>query len=281
MPSRPQMMPPVGKSGPGTISSSSCSVHVRVVDHLDDRVADFAQVVRQQIARHADGDAGRAVDQQVGELAGQDGRLHAAARRSWAGSRPCRVRGRPAVPCATAVMRASVYRMAAGGSPSVRAEVSLRRRSADSAGSSPGPGGRASGRRPLRRAGDSCRWCRRRSSRTCRCLRAGPQVQVVHRDQDAALRRLEPVADIGQRPVHDGAHRVGEVAVLKLLLDLEVFDPIGRRGRLSHYPSLEHAEGRPSARFHQRPSAGEGMGRGGMPVGPPCKPSVPAMRVKL
>ena len=57
-----------------------------------------------------------------------------------------------------------------------------------------------------------------------RCLRPRPEVQVVHRDEDAPLRRLEPVTDIGQRPVHDGAHGVGEVAVLQLLLDLQVFD---------------------------------------------------------
>src|SRR5688572_12863771 len=51
-------------------------VRFRLVDHADDRVADFAQVVRQQVARHAHRDARRAVHEQVGELAGQDGRLH-------------------------------------------------------------------------------------------------------------------------------------------------------------------------------------------------------------
>jgi hypothetical protein len=47
-----------------------------VVDHLDDRVADLAQVVRQQVARHAHRDAGRPVHQKIGELGRQDGRLH-------------------------------------------------------------------------------------------------------------------------------------------------------------------------------------------------------------
>jgi hypothetical protein len=51
-------------------------VHIRVIDHLDDRIADFPQIVRQQIARHAHGDAGGSVHQQIGKLAGQDRRLH-------------------------------------------------------------------------------------------------------------------------------------------------------------------------------------------------------------
>ena len=47
------------------------------------------------------------------------------------------------------------------------------------------------------------------------------QAEVVHRHQDAPLRRLEPVAHVGQRPADDDAHRVGEVAVLQLVLDVE------------------------------------------------------------
>ena len=50
-------------------------------------------------------------------------------------------------------------------------------------------------------------------------LAAGAEVQVVHRHEDAALAGLEAVADIGQGPVHDGAHRVGEVAVGQLAID--------------------------------------------------------------
>ena len=48
-----------------------------MIDDVDDGVANFAQVVRQEIAGHADGDARGAVDQKVGELAGQDGGLFA------------------------------------------------------------------------------------------------------------------------------------------------------------------------------------------------------------
>jgi hypothetical protein len=55
------------------------------------------------------------------------------------------------------------------------------------------------------------------------------EVKVAHGDEDAALRRLEPVTDVGQRPVHDRAHRVRQVAVLQLLLDVQVLDAVGRR----------------------------------------------------
>ena len=42
-----------------------------VVDHVHDGVDDLAEVVRRDVGRHADGDAGRAVDQEVGHAAGQ------------------------------------------------------------------------------------------------------------------------------------------------------------------------------------------------------------------
>ena len=43
----------------------------RVLDHRDDRVDDLAEIVRRNVRRHADSDAGRAVDQQVRESRGR------------------------------------------------------------------------------------------------------------------------------------------------------------------------------------------------------------------
>ncbi len=51
---------------------------------------------------------------------------------------------------------------------------------------------------------------------------AGREVQVVHRDQNAPLRGLQPVAHVGQRPADDDAHGVRQVAVLQLLLDRQL-----------------------------------------------------------
>ena len=53
--------------------------HVGVVDHRHDGLGHLAQVVRGHVGGHAHGDARRAVDQQVGELAGQHGGLIASA----------------------------------------------------------------------------------------------------------------------------------------------------------------------------------------------------------
>ena len=57
---------------------------------------------------------------------------------------------------------------------------------------------------------------------------AGPRLQVVHRDQDPPLRRLEAVAGVGQSAADDHAHRVAEVARAQLVLDVERLDPLGR-----------------------------------------------------
>ena len=48
---------------------------IRVVDHRDRRVDHLAEVVRRDVRRHADRDAGRAVHEQVREARRQDGWL--------------------------------------------------------------------------------------------------------------------------------------------------------------------------------------------------------------
>src|SRR5262249_31204686 len=46
-----------------------------LIDQVNRRFDDFSEVVRRDVRRYADGDAGGAVDQQVRELRGQDDRL--------------------------------------------------------------------------------------------------------------------------------------------------------------------------------------------------------------
>src|SRR5690606_535278 len=43
--------------------------------------------------------------------------------------------------------------------------------------------------------------------------------EVVHGHENTALRRLEPISDIGQSATHNHAHRVGEITPLELVLD--------------------------------------------------------------
>ena len=69
------MMPPVGKSGPGTMLDQLLDREAGIVDQRHAGVDHLAEIVRRDVGRHADGDAAGAVDQQVGEARRQDHRL--------------------------------------------------------------------------------------------------------------------------------------------------------------------------------------------------------------
>ena len=77
--------------------------------------------------------------------------------------------------------------------------------------------------------------------RTCRLgvAAVGPEPGVVHRVEHATVYRLQTVANLGQSTTDDDAHRVVDVAVLHLLLDVDRFgpvagSPVGRQGGVSH-----------------------------------------------
>src|SRR5262249_18767034 len=54
--------------------------------------------------------------------------------------------------------------------------------------------------------------------------RARPEAEVVHGDENPPLRRLEPVADVRQRPADDDRLGVGEVALAQFVYDVEGVD---------------------------------------------------------
>jgi hypothetical protein len=138
------------------VSSRSSISATQRVDHL-------AEVVRRDARRHADGDALRAVDEQVREARRQDDRARSACRRSWGGSRRCFARARPAAPA----MRASAPRCSAW-------RRAHRRRASRS----------CRGRRPAARAGEVLRQADHR------VVDRGVAVRVVlahHVADDAAL----------------------------------------------------------------------------------------------
>src|SRR5690606_13486831 len=54
-----------------------------------------------------------------------------------------------------------------------------------------------------------------------RMLAVRRQAHLVHAVQDAALDRLEAVADVWQRPVDDDGHRVVDETALDLVRDLD------------------------------------------------------------
>ena len=53
-------------------------------------------------------------------------------------------------------------------------------------------------------------------------LRAEPE--LLHGVEQAPVHGLEPVAHVGQRAVHDGGERIGEVALLERLAQVHVLD---------------------------------------------------------
>ena len=60
--------------------------------------------------------------------------------------------------------------------------------------------------------------------------RAGIEPQLLHRVEQPPMHRLEPVARIRQRAVHDGGERIGEIALLERVAQRDVLDVPGWRG---------------------------------------------------
>ena len=196
---------------------------LRVFDQGAGGIADLAQVVGRDVGRHADGDAGRAVDQQVGELGRQDRRLflgavvvvdevdgvlvdvgqHLGRDARQAGLGVAHRRGAVAVDraeVALAVDERVAHREVLGQADQgvvdggVAVGVVLAHHLADDRGA-------------------------------LAVGRAGREAHLAHRVEDAAMDRLEAVADVGQRARHDDAHRVVEVAGPHLVLDADGSDP--------------------------------------------------------
>jgi hypothetical protein len=203
----------------------------RVVDQRDDRVGDLAQPVGRDVRRHADGDAGGAVDEQVREPRGEHGRL--AARLVVVRDEVDRVhvdvpehlRGDPGEPALRVAHRRG--RVVVDG-----AEVPL---AVDQ-----GVAQRKRLRHPHERVVD-----RRVAVRVVRAhdvadhasgLLVGPvrlHPGVVHAVEDASVHGLEAVAYVGERAADDDRHRVVEEARAHLLLEHPVLDAAGaERARL-------------------------------------------------
>ena len=189
---------------------------IRVVEQFDQRRADLAKVVRRHVRRHADRDAGRAVDQQVRNACRQHDRL-----------------GLGAV-----VVRAEVDRVlidlgqhlvgdageTAFGVAHRRGAVTVQR--AEVAGAiDEGIPERKRLRHPDQHLVQRHVAMRVIAAhhvahhlRALAMLHIGGQVLLPHRVQDAALYRLEAVADVGQRARRDHRQRVVQVAALRRLV---------------------------------------------------------------
>ena len=193
---------------------------IRIVEQLDQRGADLAEVVRRDVGGHADGDAGAAVDQQVRHARRQHDRL-------GLGAVVARAEGDGLL---LDLLQHFVGdpREAALGVAHRRGAVAVER--AEVAGA---VDQRIAQRERLRHAHE--RFVDRAVAvrvvvahhvaddlRALAMLGVGGQVLLPHRVEDAALHRLQAVAHIGQRARGDDRERVIEIARLRGFMQRDV-----------------------------------------------------------
>ncbi len=189
-----------------------------------DRPDHFTQVVRRDVGRHADGDTRRAVDEEVGKPRGQDSgflqpvvEIRRECNRALVDVLQHRDRASREARLGVAIRRRAV--------PIHRAEVPL---TVDQ---------RIPQREVLHHADEGVVHGRvavrvvlaehvadHRRALLVRTIRL--QAQLVHRVEDAAMDRLQPVAYIGQRTLDDDAHRVVDEGLPHLVLDESREDPL-------------------------------------------------------
>ena len=205
------MIPAVGKSGAGTTSISSSTVISGLASSAQAGVDDLGEVVRRDVGRHAHGNAGRPVDEQIGQPRGKHRRLHLLA--VVIGHE---IDGFP-VDVGEHLRRdllQPALRVAVGRCPVAvdRAEVAL-------------PVDQRVAQRELLHHPHERLVGRRIAVRMvfaehvaddARAFHVGPvpdRVRLVHREQHAAVDGLQPVAHVRQRAADDHAHRVIEIGM--------------------------------------------------------------------
>ena len=205
------------------------------------RVAELAGIVRRDVGRHADGDARGAVGQQIGEIAGEHRRLLLAAVVVGA-----EVDG---------VLVDPVEQLGGDlGQPCLGVAVGGRVIAVDIAEIALAVDQRIAHGKILREA---------RQRVVNRLIAVGMEVahsvaddlgafaelalrleaKLAHGIEQTPVHRLQPIAHIGQRPVHDGGECVSEVALFQGLAQIHGLDRarrIRRRNSFSHVLRLSH-----------------------------------------
>ncbi|MNS34195.1 hypothetical protein D3C72_663180 [compost metagenome] len=175
--------------------------------------------MRRDVGRHADGDAGRAVDEQVGEARGQHRRLLGGAVEVGAEVHGVRVDvgHELAGEAAHAGFRITVGR---GGVAVDRAEVAVAVHHRVAAGEVL----REAHHRVVDRA-VAVRVVLAQhvadDRRALAVLAVGGEVVLGHGEENAAVHRLQAVAHVRQRAAHDDAHGVVQVGLLELVTQVD------------------------------------------------------------
>ena len=195
---------------------------VGVVEDVHGGVDHLAEVVRRDVGGHADGDAGRAVDHEVGHAAGQHGGL---APRLVVVGLPVDGVGVDVAHHLDGDLAEAGLRVPHGGRRVAfdRAEVALAAdqrvahvevlRHAHQRGVDDGLAVRVVVTGGV--AGDL-------GALAVRLV--GRQAEIVHGDEDAPLAGLEAVAHVGQRAIGDDAHRVVDERRAHLVFELDGLD---------------------------------------------------------
>ena len=222
--------PPVGKSGPVTNSISARSSAFGIVDQVDRGVDQLGDIVRRDRGRHADRDPARAIGEQIGEQAGEDLGLFLLA-----------IVGRPEVDRALVEPGHQLHRdrgqprlgVAVGGGVIAVdiAEIAL---AVDQRIAKREILGEADHRVVDRLVAVRMIFADHVADDAGRFLVGAGRIepQQPHRPQQAAVDRLQPVADIGQRPRGDRRQRIDEVALGQRGVE-RGFD-YGRNSRIGH-----------------------------------------------
>ena len=188
-----------------------------IVEVRDAGVDHLAQVVRRHVGGHADGDAARAVHEQIGEFGRQNHRL---------------LQRAVVVLAEVDRLLVEIVEQAAGHLGQAAFGVALRRRriAIDGAEVALPIDQRQAHGEVLRHAHE--RIVDRRvavrmvlthhladDAGRLHILLVPVEPEFVHAEQDAAMHRLQAVAHVGQRARHDHAHGVIEIAALHLIGD--------------------------------------------------------------
>ena len=227
------MIPPVGKSGPFHDPDEILGGGLRIVDQAHHGVADLTEVVRRDVGGHADRDPARPVDEEVGKQR----RHHRRLAHTWDVRE---VRAEVDSILLDVVDEAHRHRRHARfGVPVCGRRITVDRSEVPLPVDERIPHhprlGKADERVVDRRVTVRVVLAENLTDDRGALLVASPggHAGVEHRPEDAALRRLQPVANVRQRAADDHAHRVVHVGRAHLRLEFDGMDLAGLEHR--HY----------------------------------------------
>ena len=207
--------PPGGEVGALHVLHQVGQLRLRVVQHADRGIDYFPQVVGRNIGGHAHGDAGGAVDQQIGEPGGQ-----------YPGFLPALVEVR--VPVHRVLLDLPQHFVGDLGHAGLGVTVGGRGIAVDGAevavavhqrvahGEILGQAHQGIVHRSVAMGVVAAQHVAHAGGRLLEGLVRG-QVVLIHGVEDAPVDRLQAVPHVGQRPAHDDAHGVLDVALLHLV----------------------------------------------------------------